>query len=397
MKKIAMLCLFVLIGVNVFAQNKFEKGYFINNDGEKIECFIQNDDWRSNPTYFKYKNNLDSKILTTNSTNVKEFKIGNATKYKRFTVEIDRSSKKTSHLSTKRTSVFKEETLFLKAVVEGSKASLYSYVDVDLYRYFYTTPNKTAKQLIYKLYRTSKGNLGINDLYKKQLKDNFSCSNNTKPPSYHRNSLKYYFINFNNCEAIDTELIDYTLLGTKSKLRLKVKGGINYSKVDITPLNTSFSTITSTSDYKISPRFGLEMEYLLPTNNNRWGFFIEPTYQSFEGVTLGQTRGLLSAPDYNVDYKSIELPVGVRYYFPIKNSSDLFINGGIMLDFPLDSTVGSLEVRTDTNLFLGFGYEFKNKYSIELRYNSGRNLLTNFISFDTSYTGFAFNFGYTLF
>ncbi|NQX83980.1 MAG: class I tRNA ligase family protein [Mycoplasmataceae bacterium] len=37
------------------AKIKFEQGYFINNQGVKIECLIKNTDWRNNPSNFLHK------------------------------------------------------------------------------------------------------------------------------------------------------------------------------------------------------------------------------------------------------------------------------------------------------------------------------------------------------
>ena len=393
-----MLCLSLMIGFSAYAQNKFEKGYYINNDGTKIEGLIKNNDWSNNPINFKFQNVANAQVFTKNVTNVKEFYVGGA-KFIKSEVEIDRSSNRLSELSYKRTPEFKKETLFLRVLVEGGSASLYSYTDSNLRRYFYNISNKKIVQLIYKSYKTESGRTGKNELYKKQLKDFLPCSSIKKSPSYAKNNLTKYFISFNNCNGNDNNSIDYTTKETKGKFKLKLKGGINYSKVSITALSSPFGIISSESDSKINPRVGLELEYLLPLNNNRWSVFIEPTYISFNGTAFGKPfgSGFIASPDYNVDYKSIELPIGIRYYFPIKNNSNVFLNGGFALDLPMDSTVASLEIKTDINIFLGFGYMFKEKYGLEVRYNSGRGILTNYVSFDSSYSGLSLNFGYTLF
>ena len=53
-----------------------------------------------------------------NCANVKEFSVGSSQKYINLIVDIDRSSKKITDLSTKRTPEYKSETLFLKVLVE---------------------------------------------------------------------------------------------------------------------------------------------------------------------------------------------------------------------------------------------------------------------------------------
>jgi hypothetical protein len=52
MKQKMMLCLSLWIGLCAYAQNKYQKGYFIKNDGSKVVVLIKNDDWASNPTSF---------------------------------------------------------------------------------------------------------------------------------------------------------------------------------------------------------------------------------------------------------------------------------------------------------------------------------------------------------
>ena len=161
------------MGLCAYAQNKFQQGYFINNSGQKIECLIQNDDWKNNPSNFKYKTSETSEVQTGNLANVKEFVITGKSKYQKFKVDIDRSSNKATQLSTKRTAEFSNETLFLKVLVEGSNASLYSYIESNLRRYFYKKPNGPVTQLVYKQYISSNQGVRKNESYKNQLKKEF--------------------------------------------------------------------------------------------------------------------------------------------------------------------------------------------------------------------------------
>ncbi len=112
---------------------------------------------------------------------------------------------------------------------------------------------------------------------------------------------------------------------------------------------------------KISPRLGLELEYILPFNNNRWSILLEPTYQSYAG----------NESEIALKYSSLEIPFGVRRYFFLKKESTLFINAGLVtLDFYIDASVDfesdqgndfELTQSADvwSNLFVGFGYKHK--------------------------------------
>ena len=396
MKKTLLLLISFCFALTAYAQNKFEKGYFIENNGTKIECLIKNDDWLSNPSSFLYKLNENAQVETGNLAGVKEFSVGKSQKYQRYSVAIDRSSNRLQEISRQRTPEFKTETLFLRVLVEGNRATLYSYYDNDLRRYFFSTSNKEVNQLVFKKYQTTNGRVTENELYKKQLSDQLPCATSKNKPSYNKSSLVKYFVSYNNCEGDKNTLVNYTLNETKGKLRLKLKAGATYNKVTVTPLTNPFGTTDSESDYEINPRFGLELEYLLPFNNNRWSFIIEPSYQSFTAEAIGPTGGVLANPDFLVDYTSIEIPVGVRFYFPVKNNSDFFLNGGLTIDVPInDSKVGGIDITSDSNIFFGFGYEYQKTFSLEIRYNSGRNLLTNNQVIESNYSGFLINLGYT--
>ncbi|WP_431243220.1 hypothetical protein ACQ9BO_00425 [Flavobacterium sp. P21] len=92
MKKLLLFTL-LLCGSFINAQITFEKGYFISNEGKQTECFIKNLDWKNNPKDFKYKTDPNEKDFQTESiANVQEFGIINETTFKRFKINIDRSS-----------------------------------------------------------------------------------------------------------------------------------------------------------------------------------------------------------------------------------------------------------------------------------------------------------------
>lgn len=72
-------------------------------------------------------------------------------------------------------------------------------------------------------------------------------------------------------------------------------------------------------------RFGIENELILPFNRNKWSILLQPTYQYFrDSVTI---KSNVSTDDlYSIDYQSIELQLGVRYYAFLNENSKLFAN-----------------------------------------------------------------------
>jgi hypothetical protein len=185
------------------AQAKFEKGYFTDNQGVRTECFIKNIDWKYNPVDFKYKlaeSDTDDHVNTI--TRIKEFGISDKAKFIRETVAIDQSSQNLYNLSTVAAPIFKEEIVFLRALVEGN-FNLYSYESDSKIIFFYTVNNKT-EQLIYKRYNDREGSIVKNEGYKRQLFVNFKCGDDRskiQKLKYEEDDLIEYFVKTNNCKS----------------------------------------------------------------------------------------------------------------------------------------------------------------------------------------------------
>ena len=174
------------------------------------------------------------------------------------------------------------------------------------------------------------------------------------------------------------------------------------------------NTLDSDFDNQTTFRIGVEFEFVLPITKNKWSVILEPTFQYFKGESNseGSPEGILIIQETEVEYKSIEVPLGVRHYFFLDNDSKFFINGAMIFDIPFGHVVSyryppGLEVVTrNTNyggepnfsLAFGVGYKYKNKYSIELRHQSTRDLLHKEPRQKAEYqTPFSLILGYTLF
>ncbi len=155
--------------------------------------------------------------------------------------------------------------------------------------------------------------------------------------------------------------------------------------------------------------------YYLTTKTNGL-ILIEPTYQSFKSQKTTDvnpiyvTGGKLIT---TVDYNSIEMPLSVRHYFFLTANSKIFITTSFIFDYIPKSTIefkradnsllntlnsNPLEIdKFRYNFALGFGYKFMDKYIIEMRYQTNRQILENYASWDSQYKTISIIFGYTLF
>lgn len=191
----------LILCVTANAQISFEKGYFINNNNERIDCYIRNVDWKNNPTKFEYKKDLNETTSLGTIANVKEFSIEGESKYKRFNVNIEKSDVIWDNLTENKNPVWQKETLFLKALEEGD-ASLYSYSEGNLMKFFYVTQTVAIEQLVFISYKSPDANIATNPVFRQQLFNNVKREgmgiDDFKNLQYSSNSLTKHFSKYNN-------------------------------------------------------------------------------------------------------------------------------------------------------------------------------------------------------
>ncbi|PVW13920.1 tRNA modification GTPase [Marixanthomonas spongiae] len=400
MKNTVLILLVSFFSLSTYAQIKFEKGYFINNQGNKVNCLIKNVDWRSNPKTFEYKASENQEVKTANIAMVKEFMVSETQKYERHTVNIDRSTDVVNRLGSKKAPEFKEEQLFLRVLVEG-KATLYLYRDSNLTRYFYKIGTQNVEQLVYKRYKETPTKMGVNNQYKQQLWNNLKCSdfsmNTLEKVDYNSSDLSRFFVKYNQCAQAD--YTDYTKNKNKLVFNFTVRPGVRSSSLII-----ANSARRASIDFgnATSFRFGLEGEFKLPFNKNKWAIIVEPTYQYYKPDEVQNPQVTYPAL-VKTDYKSIELPFGLRHYFFLNDKSKIFVNASYVIDFSLKSNIDfeiypDLEIsRSTSNFAFGLGYNFNDRYSAEVRLATERNIMGSYVFWGSDYKSVSFILGYTLF
>lgn len=337
MRKQLLILLIFISTINIYGQTSFEKGYFINNTGKKTECLIKNIDWKDNPIDFKYKLLENGKIENATIESVQEFGIYNKSKYNRFKVNIDLSSKNITDLTTVKKAVFVEKTLFLKVLVEG-KANLYFHDNNNLITFLFKTETSDIEQLVYKRYKTDDNRVGYTKEYQQQLWLNLKCSsipiNLIKNTTYHKNELINLFVKYNECE--NSEFTNYE---KKDLFNFTIRPGIRSSSLSMT--NNSSELRSLDFGNTLSFQAGFELEFIMPFNNNKWALILEPTIQSFKPEITSNIGTIDFVVEEKViaDYKSIEIPIGFRHYFYLNKDSNFFINASYVLDFNTSSKI----------------------------------------------------------
>ncbi|WP_281232148.1 outer membrane beta-barrel protein [Flavobacterium gelatinilyticum] len=416
MKK-KLLLIFLLSFSFAKAQISFEKGYFISNDGKRTECFIKNLGWKNNPTDFKYKTDPNEKdFQTENIKNIQEFGVTNESTFIRFKINIDRSSNDLRKMLTHKEPVWSNETIFLKVLVKGD-AILYSYSDENIKRYFYETKTTPIEQLINVKYITADNNEGAEKVvesndYKTQLFKNVKSESISEKDiaklAYKKTDLVKYFNKFNNIDNTSpAQGIEEKT--AKDAFHIKITPGFSLVSLSASDINRNFNV---KFENKTVFKIGIEAEYVLPYNKNKWSIFINPVYQKYDNEkTYSVPTGFVSFPDLiytaDVKYSAVQIPIGLRHYMFLNHKSKLFINAAYIVDLGSKSTITYTETArniitefksdTGSNLAFGFGYSFKNKLSAEIRLNTKKQLMRDYTSYSADYNSTDFILTYIIF
>lgn len=408
--KLTFLLLF--FSTSIFGQIKFEPGYIIDNANNRKEGFIKNSDWMISPSEILFKVKMEDKeIMTYKIEDMQEFGIGDFVIYKKFNIQLDMSSNSLAKMSFKKEPEFENKTVLLKQLVGGA-ANLYIYEGLGLTRFFYNLENSIEiVPLIFKKYRVNNNQVAENSEFRSHLFYNFKCkgivADDSRKLKYDKNNLTEFFQKYNNC--MGDNVVIYNKNSSKDVFKLKAKVGITSFNAETdfkeSLLSPDIFSATLSTEYNL--RIGVELEYILPFNKNKWSIYIDPAYQSYKGsgsnrTVFGQIIVTEFVNEIEVDYRFIDVPIGVRHYMFLNENSKLFVSVAYAFGFNFGGEITfseskDLKINSTANANFGFGYEYKDRYSFEFRYATDRNI-TNFGSdISTNYSGVSFIFGYLIF
>lgn len=385
-------CIFFLLLSNfIVAQIKYEKGYFIDNFDQKIECLIKNEDWVNNPEIFKYKLIETEEEKVNSILNVKEFGIQNFSKYIRSESKIDNSNDNISQLKNNRNPEWITKTIFLRLIVDG-KYKLYDYVSDFQRRYFYSASDSSIEQLVFKKY-LAEDNVEVkqNKTFQQQLLNNVICEKINKSKisklNYNLADLEEYFLQVNNC-GIDGIVKSKTNLNrTQSYFNLKIKGGIGLRKI-IKDYTYNSNVPEGKIDFgdKLGFRSAVELEYFLPFNKNNFSFFFEPSYvtkyESEKKIYIQYSQNYYQEFDFKTEYNAFDLTIGPRYYFNVYRDLRMFLNFNLVL------SSGFKEKDASFTKSFGFGAQYK-----KLSFDVGLHNINGY----SKYRNLYMSLGYSIF
>jgi hypothetical protein len=391
-KTIALLLL--IFPIYSFAQITFQSGYFIEN-GNKTECLIKNLAWKNNPVSIEYKLSENETVQVKNIKEISEFSVNDAYKYKRYTVAVDRSGIGIDKLSEKKDPKWKTETLFLKVLVEG-RITLYQYENGNFVKYFYSTGDTKAEQLVYKEYSVE-GRVGENNFFRQQLfnlmKDGATKMSDFERLKYRKEDLVKLVAGYNGTTGEKT-VNNLSEKQNNGSVNFKFTPGASFSK-----LSAGYSSDFSNTEFAFSRqpafRIGVEVEYVMPFNNNKWSLLIDPNYQYYK--TDAEKPGKYTT---KINYTYIEVPIGFRHYMYLNENSRFFVDAAYVVALELGDSYlqyngAIVDISKNSGFALGGGFSYK-KYSVEARYGFNHGIATD-PAWETQYNSISIILGYKLF
>ena len=386
MKRIIIICaLLISASVSVFGQAEMKPGYVIKANGAREECQIRDDDWRTNPTRFRYAlQSNPSDILTGTIEDVKEFAIASV-RYIRAEVSYDNSSDIVGQISETKAPLYEKRTVFLKELVSGSPA-LYQYTEATKDAFYYSTDGLSFVPLVHKQYKLDFYNVAENNTYRNQL--------NALLPSevvkgagleslpYTAKALSALFEKANGTHQPAAEIEVDGVKKPAAKPGLYVVGSAGLSsatlysyKVDILepdyePLKTPASPLFS---------FGIEFEYPLPFRANKMAIAMETSYFHY-------STKLVEGRDGFANINALRIPFSFRYYIFLQEKTRLYADFFAGLDIPVGTTIFINqnymdEIHPALLYGAGAGCSMRN-FRLGIKYTANGNYLSRSLRYD---------------
>jgi hypothetical protein len=392
-KPFLFFCL-ILLSICAKAQIRFEKGYMIDNDNVKTICNIRNVDWDNNPSSFRYQLPGSNEVLEGRLPEIREFGIDGGNSYVRAFAKLDHRSTDVNRLSNGRNPEWKEELVFLKMLVEG-EAKLLQYKQGDVSQFYYQKSDSLFTPLIFRRYIDGNGQPATNFGFRQQLLNDLPCEGITQlqieRTNYREGDLIRFFDRYNTCRnpAAKTSVKQVN----RRVFNVRITAG-----ADMTMLSTRNFTFTGGGKREgsaVSARIGMEGEYFAPFHQNKWSLLAEPGFQYYKFPLSGAGFVL------DVNFWTLELPVGVRHHFYLTDKTKIFVNAlyaWTLKEQATDKHDDNVDygVIAGSNFAGGIGIA-SGRFSLEARYYLKRSLHANRARVDAQYAKASVILGYRLF
>lgn len=411
MKKTIFLAVLFIASICAYGQEA-QKGYYITNNNQKVEGYFKPTDF-FDVTSLKFKKALESDYISLPADGITEYGIGDAYKFEKHTVDVDASTDDFSEINYNRNPEFVKKTVFLEVILI-SDATLYAYAGKKGTKFFYKVNSKNiaVTQLVYKTYKVSETANKDNMLFRQQLFDNLKCDNESISAftklKYERKVLVDVFKKYNTCSGYVTNVLS-AAVESKYLVKYTIYAGIHRSTFGIQDINPLPS-----EDNKTTFGFGGEVAFILPSR--KFEVFIKADYEQIsansKSVTVTPYR--TTTITYAVNSSFFNAYIGPRYNFILNDKNKFFVDAALGINFfpggdlkvtnvtnvdsgSFSTQVVAFKLQTTAFFNFGVGYVFNDRYGVDFRIDTNRNLLNNInVSETTKFTRMGLSLRYTL-
>ncbi|MFD1188612.1 hypothetical protein, partial [Pontibacter rugosus] len=275
MKTILPFAFLIFFNLNAFSQSNFQKGYYINFNGDSTTAFIKNEDWKRNPKTIEVKNSLEStssEKLTTKQ--VQAFGFINGDLYHTFAVDVDMSPTSLNQIRTDAAPSIIRDTVMLRTLVKG-EVNLYVLTDKESKTHFYIGKGaEEPKELLnQKVKRSTETGVAFHtlEIYKGLLSVYLGgCGDlqaKIQKTPFQQNAIKDLVSTYNACIAPATE--NFSAKKEKVFLKVGVVAGYSFYTYKFSDA-TSFEGVSGADFTGNSATAGVALNLVLPRNHGRW-------------------------------------------------------------------------------------------------------------------------------
>lgn len=373
-----------IVCLTVHGQTQFEKGYFVSNDGNRVDCLIRNHKWSDSPKRVVYKLTTEDSEKVWEPGQIRAFGFGEDLLFRSVTAEFPETYIRPNQNDDEPIPEKTQKTVFVKRILRG-KTSLYQYRGQNQLIFLFEKDEDGLEVLEYKKYITPIDHkIRENNIFRRQLLQKLSCGTDQdiQRVTYKRKSLIDYVLKYNSCADPLNEEVSKELVRKKIAFNVKMYAGIQQ-------YDFAFDRRGVELDFedKIVPKFGLEVEGILPFDNNKWGFFLSTDYSSYSSAIDAPNTRTIS---YDLQMSRLGSQLGGRHYMFLDNRNSLFLDLAVTIDKDFNAQLQeffeneffpdiTIDVR-DLNFggSVGFGYSNNQKVGLKLNYYFDQTILKGY-------------------
>lgn len=405
--------LFFFLSIACFAQENFLEGKIITLKGDTINGLIDYRFPNITPSEITFKTSED-KTQKHSTKSIKGFIVGKEV-FESKLVNIEKSGRNTSNISTSRELDLEKTEVFLKVLFKGTK-SLYYYQTPSRQENFYFSYEDSIRLLVYKKFKIgpnileNKKYLGQLSLY---LGNCSSIKNNVAATKYSLKSLSKLFSDYYECTS---ETIIFQNERGRTEFQYAIYGGLSLTSLKFKSNLNSFNYLTQ-PDAPFQPSFsvGFRFNVVFSGNLQKWVLVNELQYSQFstELQYLDQsTENVYTTYDSEITCNQLAINNLMRYHF-YKKKNALYVNLGTMVGFAISKNSNKTEVQSVFNvqqtvsepainmaalefgILTGVGYTINNHFFTEVRAGLGSGFTDRTLELSSHTKRLYFLIGYT--